>query len=69
MWAYRQDVELQKLLWKMRLSNLTTLQHYVQDLGADSVYVQLPEESKKAVNAASSLYEHLLTEFSRDGSL
>ena len=67
-YAYRQDLELQKLLWKMRLTSLTTLQHYVQELGADSIFVQLPEDSRTAVTSASSFFDILLTQFSRDGS-
>ena len=67
-WAYRQNTELQRILWQMRLSNLTTLQHYVQEVGADSVFVQLPPRSRSLLKTASSCYEAFVQTFSCDGS-
>ncbi|OLQ11504.1 hypothetical protein AK812_SmicGene4650 [Symbiodinium microadriaticum] len=61
--AYRQDIELQKLLWRMRLSNLQTLQHYVQEVGAESVVVQLPPRARELVSTSSSFFEFFLATF------
>ena len=59
--AYRSNVEIHTLLWRMRLVNLETLQHYLQEVGADSIILRLPTESRRAITAASNLYDVLLT--------
>lgn len=57
---YRTDEDISKLMWKMRLKNVETLQHYLQEVGAESAFLQLPDRSKAAVVAASALFEVLL---------
>lgn len=57
---YRTDEDISKLMWKMRLKNVETLQHYLQEVGAESAFLQLPDRSKTAVVAASALFEVLL---------
>lgn len=66
--AYREDMEMSKLLWKMRLRNLDTLQHYLQEIGAMSVLHELPSSSLKRVQFCSQFFETLLnaTTFSVD---
>jgi hypothetical protein len=66
--AYRSDDDITKLLWKMRLKNLETLQHYLQEVGAESAFLQLPNRSKSAILAASAMFEAYLQHFSSDGS-
>ena len=69
-YLYRQDIELQKLLWRMRLSSLQTLHHYVQEVGADSVFVRLPSHSRHLVVSTSSIFEVYLTWCTtRDGAV
>ena len=63
-WAYRQNEELQRILWRMRLSNMITLQHYLQEVGADSIYLQLAPRTKELVQSANSLFEILAAHFS-----
>lgn len=58
--AYRADEELTKILWRMRIKNIETLQHYLQELGAISVFQELSLASKNKISTASSLYSSLL---------
>ena len=45
--SYRNDEDVMKLMWKMRLKNMETLQHYLQEVGAESAYLRLPQRSKR----------------------
>lgn len=58
--AYRANEDITNLLWRMRLKNLETLQHYLQEAGAISLFSNLPSKSKARVQAATSLYSSLL---------
>ena len=58
---YRQHSDVSGLMWKMRLKSFGTLERYLQEVGADSVYLQLPPPSRAAVRAASALYEATVT--------
>lgn len=64
--AYRSGIGIADLMWRMRLKQVETLHHYLQELGAESVFIQLSSRSKKSVVAASALYEAFL-HFSLDG--
>ena len=64
--AYRSGIGIADLMWKMRLKQVETLHHYLQELGAESVFIQLSQKSRKSVVAASALYEAYLR-FSLDG--
>ncbi|CAE7214728.1 BSPAL1 [Symbiodinium sp. CCMP2592] len=57
---YRRAVDISNLLWRMRLRSVSTLERYLQEVGADSVYVQLSPEARQSVRAASALYEPTL---------
>ncbi len=61
--AYRASVDVTTILWRMRLKNLDTLQHYLQEAGAISLYAALPEKSKARILSASQLYSRLLDGF------
>ena len=58
--AYREDIEMNKLLWRMRLRNLDTLQHYLQEIGAMSVLHELSSRSLARVQFCSQFFEDLL---------
>ena len=58
--AYRNDEEIAKLLWKMRLRNIDTLQHYLQEVGAVSCFAELPSVSKGRIQDAALLFDLLL---------
>eukprot|EP00438_Fugacium_kawagutii_P021002 Skav228367 [mRNA] locus=scaffold1981:191093:195553:+ [translate_table: standard] len=66
--CYRCDEDIAKLMWKMRIKSQETLQHYLQEVGAESAFLQLPSCSKQAVVASSSLFEVSLRRHSLDGS-
>ena len=59
--CYREIEDINRLLWRMRLKNLETLQHYLQEVGAEAVTMQLSVQSRNAVFAASSLFDASLS--------
>ena len=58
--AYRANLDVTSICWRMRLKNLETLQHYLQEAGAISLYASLPEKSKARILSASQMYSKLL---------
>ena len=58
--AYRREEDIYKLLWRMRLKSIDTLQHYLQEVGADSTYAELPGNSKRVIQSACPLYPLLI---------
>lgn len=58
--AYRADEDIAKLLWRMRLKSVETLQHYLQEVGADSIFVELPTDSQNRVKMTCALYHSVL---------
>ena len=50
--AYRADEELTKILWRMRIKDIETLQHYLQELGAISVFQELSRSSQQKISTA-----------------
>ena len=66
--AYRCDDDITKLLWRMGLQNMDTLQHYLQEVGAETAFLQMPSRTKQTILASSAMYEAQLHEFSSDGS-
>ena len=58
--AYREDEEIAKLMWRMRLRNIDTLQHYLQEVGAASIFRDLPAEGQKCISCASMLFTPFL---------
>lgn len=57
---YRNSGNITQLLWHMRIKNIETLQHYLQEVGAEAVLTQLSFSSRTSVKAASSLFEACL---------
>ncbi len=55
--AYRQNEDLGRLMWRMRLKQAETLQHYLQEVAAISILGELPEVSQRRIFAAGSLYK------------
>ncbi len=47
--AYQEGESVLNLLWRMRLSHLPTLEHYVQELAAESLVSQLPERCRQRI--------------------
>ena len=44
--AYRSGIALDKLLWRMRLKSLQTLEHYLQEVACDTLLVDLSQEAR-----------------------
>ena len=53
---YRNGTDLTRLLWRMRLRHLGTLEHYVQELAADSCIADLPMSSRHKVHLFATLF-------------
>lgn len=58
--AYRQNEDLVRLMWRMRLKQADTLQHYLQEVAAISLFGDLPQISQRKILAAGSLYSFLI---------
>ena len=50
-WAHRQGINIQDLLWKMRLQHLRTLGYYLQEVTAVSILPNLTEDSRESIAA------------------
>ena len=59
--AYRQNQEIAKILWRMRLKHIGTLQHYLQEVGAATIFSELPERSRFLVENAAVLFLALIS--------
>ena len=58
--AYRQGTPVHDLLWRMRLQHIQTLQHYLQELAAETVLGRLTSQARHAVDAAVQLLPFFL---------
>ena len=61
--AYRSNQEIAKILWRMRIRHQDTLQHYLQEMGAASIFSELPSSSRKRIQHAAVMYPTLLAIF------
>lgn len=52
---FQQGMDLNRLMWKMRIKNISTLESYVQELLADSIMAELSPEIRNRVKIAASL--------------
>lgn len=60
---YRSNQDLSLIMWRMRLKQIGTLQHYIQEVGAASIFVELPQISRERVIEAALLCDALLNQF------
>ena len=61
--AYRCDTELTKIMWTMRVRNIDTLQHYLQEMGAASIFAELPKCSRERIQSTALMFPALLDIF------
>lgn len=54
--AYRQGQELQKILWRMRLRQLQTLENYLQEVATDAFLHKLSTSTKLKIFLLSELF-------------
>lgn len=53
-------MDLNKVMWKMRLKNVGTLESYIQELLADSIMAELSAETRGRVKIAASFAKVVL---------
>ena len=55
--AYQSGCEMTKLLWKMRLKQLSTLENYLQEVSASTLIPSLPRGARRKIQTSSSLFD------------
>ena len=60
---YRKGTDLVKLLWRMRLRNLATLEHYIQEVAGDSFLNDLQPKVRHNIRLLTELFEAALSAF------
>ena len=58
--AYQRGEHIQDIMWRMRVASQATLEHYLQEMAANSVMTRLPELSKQKIRSAALLYPLLI---------
>jgi len=58
--AYQKGEHIQDIMWRMRIQSQTTLEHYLQEMAADSIMTRLPEVSKHRIRSAALLFPLLI---------
>ena len=58
--AFHAGADLPRLLWRMRIKHLQTLESYLQECAASTVVPELPASSRSLVRAAAALYPTVL---------
>jgi hypothetical protein len=58
---YRQGMPIMDILWALRLKNLETLQHYLQEISTDVTMIDLPCSSRVLIQNMSLLFLHFLS--------
>ena len=54
-YAFQQGTELPKLLWRMRIKHLQTLESYLQEVAASTVVAELPQKTRERIRCAAAL--------------
>ena len=60
---YRAGTDLQRILWRMRIRHLVTLEHYVQEVAGESFVAELSPEARRRIRLFSELFLPTLTGF------
>eukprot|EP00438_Fugacium_kawagutii_P014015 Skav204090 [mRNA] locus=scaffold3129:371114:378324:+ [translate_table: standard] len=58
--AYQRGEPIQDIMWRMRVTNQRTLEHYLQEMAADAVLSRLPLTCKSKIRSAAALFQILL---------
>ena len=58
--AFQSGMDIAKLLWKMRIKHLQTLESYLQEVSASTVVSDLPPQARNRVRSAAALSSVLL---------
>ena len=58
--AYMADIPISTILWRMRIQNSKTLEHYLQEVTAASSLISLKPSARSYISTLSGLYEVIL---------
>lgn len=58
---YRHGMPIADILWALRLKNIETLQHYLQEVATQITMVDLPQHCKDLVKSFSTCFPHLIS--------
>ena len=61
---YKQGMPIMDILWALRLKNIETLQHYLQEISTEITMVDLPSSTRNLVKNLNLLFPHFLSIFS-----
>ena len=53
---YRAGLPITDILWVLRLKNIETLQHYLQEISTEITMVDLPAEAKRLIRSFANLF-------------
>lgn len=62
---YRAGTDLQRILWRMKIRHIITLEHYVQEVAGESFIAELSSESRRKISLLSGLFKSTLLAFER----
>ena len=57
---YRKGMPIMDILWTLRLKNLETLQHYLQEISTQITMIDLPSKSRFLILNLSKLFPHFI---------
>ena len=58
---YRQGMQIMDILWSLRLKNLETLQHYLQEISTQVTMIDLAWESRSRILNLAKLFQHFIS--------
>ena len=58
---YKKGTPIMDLLWFLRLKNVETLQHYLQEISTEITMIDLPVNTRVTIQHLSSLFPHFLS--------
>lgn len=60
---YRLGTPIVDILWALRLRNLETLQHYLQEISTEITLIDLPAQTRGLVTSLSIMFPHFISNF------
>eukprot|EP00438_Fugacium_kawagutii_P027913 Skav231459 [mRNA] locus=scaffold1847:913848:918299:- [translate_table: standard] len=63
---YKQGMPIMDILWRLRLKNLETLQHYLQEISTDITMIDFPAPTRLLIQNMSFIFDHFISHFCCD---
>lgn len=60
---YRSGADLQRILWRMRIRHLITLEHYVQEVAGESFLADVSSEGRRRISLLAKLFGPSISSF------